>query len=100
MTVEKLKQFCKERGIFVPSKATKEYLHAAIVRAFYHKQKPKNMKTCFGFWEYEDSSCGVCDFQDKCSKASLGMDRNEYFKALESAENPKLRFKKSMRTIR
>jgi hypothetical protein len=100
VTKERLEQFCKERDIFVPAGATKAYLEAAIVRAFYNGHEPKNAKSCFGFWEHENNTCKVCDFEKECSTASLGMDKETYFKKLEAAENPKLRFSKSLRPSR
>jgi hypothetical protein len=94
MTKERLELYCKEKGIFVPPGSSKEFLCAAIVRAHGHDHSMNLTftKSCFGAWEQDDSTCGVCDFNAKCFKASVGMDKAEYFAKLERAENPKLRF--------
>ena len=92
MNKERLKKYCDAKQIFYPPKATKEYLEAAIVRAASHKVEVRDKKTCFGYWEQENSTCMVCDFKKRCFKVSLGMDKGEYFKALENAESPRLRF--------
>ena len=96
MTKEKLEKYAKDRGIFVPPGASREYLCAAIVRAYGHENSMHIhfAKSCFGAWEEDDSSCRVCDFADKCFETSLGMSKEEYFKKLERAENPKPRFQK------
>lgn len=99
MTREKLEEYCKEKDIFVPSGATKEYLCAAIVRAYGHTHTMNLTfpKSCFGAWDNEDSTCFVCDFNEKCFSTAMGISKEEYFKKLERAENPKLRFSKSNR---
>jgi hypothetical protein len=102
VTKEKLEEYCKDKGIFVPKGATREYLCAAIVRAYGHEQKNGVVslfnKSCFGAWEQDDSTCRVCDFREKCFTASMGMTESDYFKKLESAENPRLRFQSPTRT--
>lgn len=89
MKKERLIEYCKDRGIWIPKDATLPQIHAAIVRATFNAGAPKT-KRCFGWWENEDSSCMVCDFEGHCFKASLGVSKEEYFKKFESA--PKVRF--------
>jgi hypothetical protein len=93
---ERLLKYCEENQIFVPSGATIEYLNAAIVRASLHRTGVtlQDGASCFGFWEHEDMTCATCDFEKQCSKASLGIDKEELLKKLDAAENPKLRFDK------
>ena len=97
MNKAQLEKFCKEHGIVVPKGATTEYLNAAIVRASLHKKRVKG-GSCFGFWAFEESACIVCDFEKNCFKASIGMEKDKYFKSLESLENPKIRFSKKKLT--
>jgi hypothetical protein len=94
MNRTKLLQYCEANKIAVPKDATVEQLNAAIVRAAFHKTEVKQDKTksCFGFWENEDSNCGTCDFEGKCFKASFGVDKQTYFKKMEAIENPRIRF--------
>lgn len=87
----KLKKFCDEKGIYVPSGASLEYLNAAIVRSALHRNDQTLENTCFGFWENDNSTCMVCDFQERCFEASIGMPRDEYFKKLENSDKPKVR---------
>lgn len=68
-----------------------DQLIRSIVRASLHKRKVFK-KECYGFWENEDSNCFTCDFEKQCFKASMGTDKKEYFKQIESLENPRLRF--------
>jgi hypothetical protein len=96
MNKAQLIRYCEEKGIFVPRGATLEYLNAAIVRAFYHLGDFKTDQ-CFGFWQNEDAACVTCDFENKCFKASVGMEKEEYFKKIEAAENPKFRFVEARR---
>ena len=94
MKKETLLKYCEEHKIFVPKDAGLDVINAAIVRAYYHRRSAKipEGSECFGFWANEDATCMTCDFETKCFRASIGMDRKEYFKKLESAENPKFRF--------
>jgi hypothetical protein len=97
MKKDKLIEYCKSKGIVVPPKPTLEYLHAAIVRAMLHGTSiTRKSDECFGFWEYENSTCVTCDFEAKCFKASIGMDKEEYFKKLEALERPALRYEKRL----
>lgn len=89
MRKEQLLRFCKEHEIWVPNDAKVEQIHAAIARAAMNKTKPK-VKNCFGFWEHENSTCSLCDFEEHCFKASHGIEKSVYFKKFESA--PKVRF--------
>jgi len=93
--LSRLIEFCKAKEIFVPPKATREYLEAAIVRAYYNDREVDGKKGCFGFWEQDDSNCTICDFRDECFSASIGMDREAYFAAFEKQINPRIRFKNS-----
>jgi hypothetical protein len=81
----KLLEYCEKHEIAVPKNATREVLHAAIVRALFHKSKPPNVKTCFGFWENEDSNCFTCQFEEACFITSLGMSKKAYLKAIENS---------------
>lgn len=89
MNKEKLLEYCKDHAIWVPTNAKIEQIHAAIVRASFHKGAPKT-KQCFGWWENENSTCAICNLESQCFKASIGVEKQEYFKRLESA--PKVRF--------
>lgn len=93
MKKDKLLEYCKVHDIAVPANASIEYLNAAIVRASFNKKefKARDGKTCFGFWEYENSTCTTCDFEKKCFRASIGMEKDEYFKKIEALENPRIR---------
>lgn len=96
MTLKRLLAYCKEKGIFVPGSATKEYVEAAIVRAHYNGREVEDQKGCFGLWQEEDSNCVLCDWKDKCFSASLGgIDREKYMRAFERLENPKIRLTNS-----
>ena len=88
ITKKKLLEFCKKKGIFTPPNPTREYLEAAIVRVALHGKKIEG--SCFGFWRHEDSNCMVCDFEEKCFTASIGTDKETYFKKLENAERIRL----------
>ena len=89
MNKERLLEFCKRKEIWVPPGATVEQVHAAIVRATYNGLAPKTKK-CFGWWEQENSACMMCDFEPHCFKASMRIEKEEYFKKFESA--PRVRF--------
>ena len=95
MTKQMLISFCKKYDIFVPPDATVSYLKAAIVRSFYNDKEIKGLRGCFGAWMQDDTNCVMCDFKEKCATASLGMDRDKYFKAFERELNPKIRLKNS-----
>lgn len=94
MNKKKLIDYCERHDIMVPPKATVEYLNAAIVR---HNLNNKDIKienkTCFGFWEHENTNCLTCDYEEECFRAAHGMSKEDYFKSLENLENPRIRFK-------
>jgi hypothetical protein len=92
ITLEKMKQYCRDRKIMVPATASRAELEAAIARSALHLQKIES-ENCFGFWEQDDMTCRFCNHEDDCFKAAIGTDKEKYFKALEREENPKLRFK-------
>ena len=102
MTKKRLMRYCDEHDIFYPKTASLEYLQAAIVRAHFNStEKPvKGQKGCFGFWEQDESNCVICDFKDKCFKASIGMDREAYFKSFKALDNPRIRLKPTARSSR
>lgn len=94
MKKDKLIEYCKKHDIMVPPGAKVEYLNAAIVR---HHLKNKDVKleegrSCFGFWEHEDTDCVTCDHEKDCFKTSHGMSKEDYFAKLERLDNPRLRF--------
>lgn len=60
------------------------------MRANDHESKKEG--ECYGYWEYENMTCGMCDFEKRCFETSIGMTKEEFFEALEKAENPRLRF--------
>ena len=101
MTKEQLLKFCEEKKIAVPKSATLEQINAAIVRSSFHGTTVENTEgNCFGFWEDENPECVMCSFKDKCFRASLGVDRETYFKQMESFERvrvykPHAKFKKA-----
>lgn len=102
MKKEKLIEYCKSKGILVPTNPSIEFLNAAIVRASLHQTKieRKQDEECFGFWENENSTCVTCDFEQKCFRASIGMSKEEYFKKLEALERPALRYSKKMSKVK
>lgn len=89
MNKERLLKYCEDHEIWVPKSAKIEQIRAAIVRASLHKTTPKT-KSCFGFWENENSTCSLCDLEKQCFKSAHGVEKEEYFKKLESA--PRIRF--------
>lgn len=94
MKKEDLIEYCKRQGILVCGNSV-EHIHAAIVRATLHKTEiASESAECFGFWEHENSTCMTCDFENKCFRASMGMDKKDYFKKLESLDRPALRYEK------
>ena len=96
LSKKKLLEFCQARGLFTPPKASKEYLERVIVRAALHESEVDG-KACFGLWQFEDSNCAVCDHEKRCFETSIGMPKDEFFKALERMENPRLRLKDSLK---
>jgi len=96
MIRKQLEEYCAKHSIWVPPKASKNYLEAAIARAVYHRGK-SNKKNCFGYWAKEDSSCLVCDLSEACFEASMGMDMESYQKAFDAVENPRIRFTEGLR---
>ncbi len=96
-TLKQLIEYCREHDIFVPGNPTKEYLHAAIVRAFQHESEPEvKPETCFGYWEKEHPECMMCDYHGECSLASMGMDVEKYERSLNRS-NSGVRLKGRMR---
>ena len=91
MIRRRLIEYCKKKKIFLPPNPSKEYLVKAIKRAAEHNSIQKSEK-CYGKWEHENMTCTLCDFEKKCFRTSIGIEKEEFFKALEKAENPKLRF--------
>lgn len=92
MTIKELQEYCKVKGIFIPSGAPKEYLEAAIVKAFEHMGEKVKRDSCFGYYSGEDAVClTVCELSEPCSKATLGMPREKYMKAFNRKENAKIR---------
>ena len=81
---QQLENFCKDKRIFVPKGATKRYLESVIVRAFNHKQHIYK-RSCFGWWQNENSECLLCDFKDQCFEASVGLDKKSYERKLRSS---------------
>ena len=90
MNKKKLLEYCKEKDIIVPKGATVQYLECAIVRSAL-KDKKIEADSCFGYWEYENSACIVCDYKEQCFKASIGMDKGEYFKKFGRLKNPRIK---------
>jgi len=96
MNKKQLIEYCEARGIPVLPEATVEYLNAAIVRSSLHLKAVDG--SCFGFWEFENNTCGTCDFEGRCFKAGMGVNKDAYFKKLESLKNPRFRLAKKKLT--
>jgi len=79
MTKDNLIKYCKDNDIYMPKDCTKEYLEAVIVRYSRHKKKI-NSDTCYGFWAEDEGSCLACEYEEKCFRVSIGMDKDTYFK--------------------
>lgn len=88
MKKELLIKYCKKHDIMCPPDATVDYLCAAIVRHKFN-EKPLTFRdksqSCFGLWAYEDATCMTCDYEKKCFKTSMGMDKDKFFKKLKSS---------------
>ena len=91
ITRDRLIEYCKKHKIMVHQRATIDQLIRAVFRASMHKRKIFR-RSCFGFWENEDSNCYSCDHQEACFKTSMGVDKKTYFKQMENLENPRLRW--------
>lgn len=92
MKREALEDYCKKNSINIPTGASKPMLERLIVRAFLHNKTLKQ-DSCFGFWEQDDNNCLTCSFEPHCFKASLGMEKETYFKKLD---NQKIRIVSTM----
>lgn len=90
MKKDTLIKFCRGKGIWVPPKPTMDFLVAAIARHALNGQT-LSRKSCFGLWAKDDNNCLSCDLENACFKASMGMDKETYWKKLENAD--KLRFR-------
>lgn len=86
-----MRDYCKQEKIFVPKNSTPDTVAASIVRVYLHG-KTIERSSCFGFWQNENSTCMTCDFEKKCFKASFGMEKAAYEKALHTADNPQSRY--------
>ena len=91
ITKAQLEGYCKKEEIYVPPRASRAYLLAAIVR---HTMRGKevNFDACFGWWERDCIICMSCDTKDDCYKTSMGMSQTEYDKIIERLENPNSNF--------
>lgn len=89
MKKEHLIKYCQKHDIMCPKDATIEFLCAAIFR---HRMNDKDIglkdkgQTCFGLWAYENATCMTCDHEAKCFKASIGMDKDKFFKKLSGTK--------------
>jgi hypothetical protein len=97
ITKKRLLKHCEEKKINVPRNASLEFLNAAIVRAALHDHSAPTLDSCYGFWEYENATCMTCDAEEKCFRASIGMDKEEYFKKMDALEGKKVRLVNKMR---
>jgi hypothetical protein len=77
ITKEMLKKFCDENKIFYHKSASTDYLKAAIFR-FVTNGKKSSSKSCFGFWEEDNSECSMCSYEEKCFKLSIGEEKKKY----------------------
>ena len=101
MNKKDLEEYCKVKGIFVPSGAPKEYLESAITKAFEHCGEKVKRDSCFGYYSSEDAAClAACDLSVPCSRVTLGMDPKEYDKAFERQQNAKIRIQPMKRKRR
>lgn len=102
MKKDKLLQYCKDQKIATFKEMNIDQLNAAIVRASLHKSpiERKADKTCFGFWEHENSICATCDFEKPCFQVGFGMTKEVYEKKLENLENPRLSFVGKMSKVK
>ena len=100
MKKERLIEYCKKQKIAVPPGASVDFLVRAICRLYLNlTDAPVEAENCFGYHGHEESNCMVCDFEEKCFKASIGMSKEEYFKKLEKLESPRIRFVKGKKRL-
>lgn len=95
MTRDKLIEYCKDKGIFIPPKADRHAINAAIVRAALDGAIV-DVKVCFGLWEHEASECLVCDHAAACGELSIGIPPEQYAMLIEKADQP-VRFERLSR---
>lgn len=95
MRREQLIEFCDKNKIIYPTNPSVQILNRLIVRAYLHNKTDEiKSNSCYGFWQNEDANCETCDFQNSCFKASIGIDKEKYFKSLD---NQRIRLVKTMR---
>jgi len=98
VTMERLKEFCAEHDIAVPSGAMRPQLEAAIARSWLHLNEV-DANSCFGYWEDGDMNCHTCGFENMCFEAALGTTKARYFKFIERDKRP-VRFESALRKRR
>lgn len=100
MKKDRLLEYCEKHKIAVPKGASVEYLERAICRLYFDLGDATiKAENCFGYYGHEESACMVCDFEEKCFEASIGMKKEEYFAKLEKLENPRIRFVKKKKRL-
>ena len=96
ISVDKLKQYCRDHDIAVPATALRSQLEAVIVRAALHLGfiESDAQIGCFGLWEDENMNCQLCNHCDPCFEVSVGTTREKYDRSEAKDLDPRVRFQK------